>query len=1284
MTIKKLGFRLLKIFSIFLGVLLLLAFLINIWFRFYAEKTLEKLVSIESKGKLTLKLKNVSFTYSLNELNLDDIQIESVTDSSSVASYQFKVKNLNIRTKSLWDFARYKKLEIDNFSISEPETIITLLKKKTSSKKEVSLPEEIGQVYDGIRKGLTLLQVKRFETNEGTFSLHNNMIPDSKPITVSHIQLIVDNLKIDSAGVDNKDKFLNSDSVIVRIFNQQFTMPDGKHSLGFSRFRFNSGLRLIEIDSCSFNRLPNDENTSYFNLFFDTLKLVNLDMLKLYQENKVQADSAYCTNPSFTGFLASVAKKDTTNTLTKKISVKKLSEYRDLLFDIKYVGILNAHLNLSKQINDKQTHFKSAKNDFVIYGFRSSDTTTGKLNIDSIKLNLVQNVLYTADSTYAIRFKDIVIRNDQLILDSLQISNEKYSKNAIKRHHSMEKFVLSGVDWAELLFFSRVKAEKATLYRPIVNRRNVLNVDSKAPSNLFALLNSYSEKFSLNELEIINGDLLFQFSATKSVNLENANLLVSVNRSLNATTFATIGKSIRNLNFKKGKFVIGNITMEVNKAQFKGGTEILSIKELHLKEANTKNEATLSKLSVYNPIFDEPNNKIVVGGIRWEKATIDWTASSTTTKKDTAKSPSVEIQNIDGFNLSLNIHKENKSISTFINDLHIDKINRSGKEKPILEGLSLTGKNVRFSEKSTVAAILSFSVKQSNEFNFDDIQFEKNTATDSIYATIPSINVSADINSFLAGNIGGNSITVNNPSIRIWKTGLTVTEATSVVKPFPALDWKKLVVNDMKLYLIQNKDEHRDTLKGQFSITLTNAQTTKDKKGSVQSIKWESDSISLHQELKKSFVSSYVLKASFENIQFNLINKKIEWEGSIKSLDTKEFLFTKNSNNDSLLEIRAKDLGINNLFIREKSIKDLQELISKNKNSQLYSSQISARKNSITGNLYNFQYSAKSQRLSIDSLTVIPVQTREEFAAEHPFQSTYLQVHSGPLVIEKPDINHLISDTTLYIKSISIQRPQISAYRDKNKPFEHGIIKPLPVTMLKSIGMHFKIDTVNVTDGVLRYTERSDKTQDTGTIFLTRISASLYPVSNMLNGPTDTLRLKAESYLMGVAKSTARFRESYSDSLAGFYLSLRMSPTDLTILNPALSPLLSVKLTSGFLDTISLRAVGREYLSLGEMKMFYHKLHVQFLKNGVEKKTLLTSLMTFAANSFVVKTNNKKRKGVIYFPRDREKAIFNYWVKMALSGMASSVGAKHNKKALRQYRRELKARNLPPIEWDNY
>lgn len=168
---------------------------------------------------------------------------------------------------------------------------------------------------------------------------------------------------------------------------------------------------------------------------------------------------------------------------------------------------------------------------------------------------------------------------------------------------------------------------------------------------------------------------------------------------------------------------------------------------------------------------------------------------------------------------------------------------------------------------------------------------------------------------------------------------------------------------------------------------------------------------------------------------------------------------------------------------------------------------------------------------------------------------------------------------------------------------------------------------------------------------------------------------------MGTAPVSLHFKESYTDSLAGFWVTARMPSTDLTCLNQALAPLLSVKLTSGTLDTLSFRAIGRDYLSFGEMKMLYHNLHVQFLKNGVEKKTLLTSLLTFAANSFVVKTNNTHRTGIVFFPRIRDKAVFNYWVKMVLSGMASSVGAKSNRKALRQYKKELRKRQLPPIEF---
>ena len=114
-----------------------------------------------------------------------------------------------------------------------------------------------------------------------------------------------------------------------------------------------------------------------------------------------------------------------------------------------------------------------------------------------------------------------------------------------------------------------------------------------------------------------------------------------------------------------------------------------------------------------------------------------------------------------------------------------------------------------------------------------------------------------------------------------------------------------------------------------------------------------------------------------------------------------------------------------------------------------------------------------------------------------------------------------------------------------------------------------------------------------------------------------------------------------------------------------------------------MRAVGREYLSLGEMQMYYHDLKIRFLKNGIEtKKTFLTRIITFLANSFVVKKNNKSRTGNVFYIRDRDKSAINYLIKIAMSGMASSVGAKNNKKMIRRYKRELEKRNLPPIDFD--
>jgi hypothetical protein len=162
-----------------------------------------------------------------------------------------------------------------------------------------------------------------------------------------------------------------------------------------------------------------------------------------------------------------------------------------------------------------------------------------------------------------------------------------------------------------------------------------------------------------------------------------------------------------------------------------------------------------------------------------------------------------------------------------------------------------------------------------------------------------------------------------------------------------------------------------------------------------------------------------------------------------------------------------------------------------------------------------------------------------------------------------------------------------------------------------------------------------------------------------------------------------RVKESYTDTLGGFLMTLRVKPADMTVLNAALIPLASIKMESGFLDTLTMRAVGREYLSLGEMQMFYHDLKIRLLKNGDEiNKTFLNSVISFLANSLVIKKNNKSRTGNIFFIRKRDKSAINYLIKIAMSGMASSAGVKSNRKMLRRYKQELEKRKLPPIDFE--
>jgi hypothetical protein len=159
-----------------------------------------------------------------------------------------------------------------------------------------------------------------------------------------------------------------------------------------------------------------------------------------------------------------------------------------------------------------------------------------------------------------------------------------------------------------------------------------------------------------------------------------------------------------------------------------------------------------------------------------------------------------------------------------------------------------------------------------------------------------------------------------------------------------------------------------------------------------------------------------------------------------------------------------------------------------------------------------------------------------------------------------------------------------------------------------------------------------------------------------------------------------RVKESYTDPFSGFLMTLRMTPTSLTFLNPIISPLSNVKIVSGTIDSFALRAIGKEDIALGEVAMYYHNLRIKLYKNAeLNQSNLGTKIITFLANTILIRKNNNGKPGIVYFERLRDRSFFNYIVKMTFSGMAASIGVKKNKKYIKQYEKQLELKKLPPI-----
>lgn len=1263
--------RILKTLGIILGIIIILITALHVYVVNNAESLVEEIVARESNGKLKLKVENIKFNYFSKKVEFRNVTFYSNDSLDLKTAYYFQVDKINMKVKALLPIFTRRELRIDSLALFSPKIEVTRLKPlERPSQKEVSIPQEMGRVYNSIMDALKFLEVKRFQFDEGQFKLINKVHADQQPLVITKLHFHIEDFKVDSTTAP--EDFPDSDKLVFWTKNQDITFPDGNHRLAFSRFRIKIKKRLIEIDSCTLIGKKDGNSQSGFSLFLDTLKLTNVDFKALYEHELIKADSVYCLNPNFKIQLE----------LKNKVPGQRKIPNLDTLINqltgdlqLNYVGVKNATLNITTTRDDKSTTFTSEKNNFEMRGLTIIQNSPQPVSLQSFDMAILNYENFVKDSSYFLRFDSIQLRENRVFLSNFSINTEPFKD---KRNIQVRQFILSGLSWADLLFDRQVVAKQALLIRPVIDYYPSANAKPKTKNPIVNSLAGINNFMSLDRIVIDNGRIKIKTRHTLDLLLEDANLVLNSGNISDSLSIANVEGSIELLNFKKGLMKIKGLVVNMDNASFDGNTNKFLFDRINIYNRDQTFNVNARNVKLDSLVYLDSVKMVWGEGITWKKADIEINVLQKTRGKN-SDALEVVLKKIGGTNTQLYFTDAKNSLSVFLNDFAATSIDNKNKLK--IADLKTSGKQIYWFNQHSSFTAGSFSFADQSVSSMNNFQFKQTKGNNTIDISASHTSFTPDINSIIRGASDIKDMKVEKPVIY-----MRVDEKTDSSRlPLPKISIDQLLMNGPVFTLENYTPEALKKIEwdgNASTVFLKNLQSNSDNNRiSVSSINTKLSNFQVTNKDNKTTSSKEgSLQIHLSDLIVDATKKKF-WSVTINKVDARNF--SADSLGKKPANVKVYEGVLKELRLGSEINGSLKKIIEKNPSFTVsgVSGEIISAKNK--WNWHNLSFDKPRKSFTVDSFFYEPVATRDEFIAASKWQTDYMTIKTGKISVSKFDLDQYLADSVFRSSTLSIDNPYFTSYRDKRPPFNAGIIKPLAAKLIQKIPEKVSVDTILIKNGTAIYSELNDKTGETGVIPITRINGDIFPIKNFDLTPTDSFRIRLNGYLLDSGWIRLRTRESYLDTLSGFLITVRMRPHSMMYLNQVLPALSSIKLRSGYLDTLTMRAIGRDDISLGEMRMYYHDLKVQFLKDGKqEKKRFLQGLITFIANSFIIKNENKKRVGVVYFPRLRDRSFINYYIKIAMSGVASSVGAKKNKRLMKRYNKQLKVRQLPAIEFD--
>ncbi len=320
----------------------------------------------------------------------------------------------------------------------------------------------------------------------------------------------------------------------------------------------------------------------------------------------------------------------------------------------------------------------------------------------------------------------------------------------------------------------------------------------------------------------------------------------------------------------------------------------------------------------------------------------------------------------------------------------------------------------------------------------------------------------------------------------------------------------------------------------------------------------------------------------------------------------------------------------------------------------------------------------KRYNISIDSLLVKPGKrsllasnikysprlSKEQFGKAAGMMKERYDVHFKQITATNIDWWTLLANDGMQAEQVSIDGGSIQVYLDRRlpPPTETKMGK-YPHQLVKKIDMPVNLRQLKVTGLLVKYEEVNPKSGQAGIVSFHNCTGLVKNITNDAAAieKDPLMKAHAEASFMNEGALKADFTFNLARAATGdFKVTAELGPMNGTQLNRATEALAMVKIEEMQLDKMEATVTGNDKVGNGNIRFTYHDLKISALKKDDEGDLKKKGLLSFIANSFVVKRDGETpaKTYETQYERDPYRSFFNTVWQPVSMGILKAVKGK--------------------------